>query len=303
MRTLCLYNLTAISVKNMDIENIFRGRTYWGEVIFYPLQPKDISSPGWLAYLHEINKILIIGGDGTLHHTIQYLINKPVEINLVPAGTANDFACWIGLSLNPLKSLDQLEHGKTIKYDTINANGQHIVSGGGFGMGCLVVKNVSRLKKSRKWALLIKLAGDKIYSLLLVWHSIFDPNKACSFKIIDNGNVWEYKSHACVFTNQASLGKNIVVARGTRATDGLFNFLLFKNPSCPSLLYSILKIKMGLGGKDRYQCRREVNKISIHCDKRLSAFGDGEIIPESEHWDICCHKASLNMRVPERFNG
>ncbi|WAC08500.1 MAG: diacylglycerol kinase family protein [Thermodesulfobacteriota bacterium] len=272
-------------------------------MIFYSLQPKDISCPGWLTFLDEVSKVLIIGGDGTLHHTIQHLINKPVEINLVPAGTANDFARWVGLFLNPLKSLDQLENGKTIKYDTISANGRHVVSGGGFGLGFLVADNANRLKKSHKWTLLMKLTGDKIYSLLLVWHSIFARNNTCSFRITDNEDVRDYISHACVFTNQASIGKNIVVAPGTKATDGLFHFLLFKNPSCQSVLYSLLKIKMGLSSKDRYQCRQEVNKISIYYNKRVPAFGDGEVIPESEHWDLCCHKGALNMRVPEKFNG
>jgi diacylglycerol kinase (ATP) len=287
----------------MDIENILRGRIHWGEVMFYPLRPRDISRPGWLTYLDEIGKVLIVGGDGTLHHTIQYLINKPVEISLVPAGTANDFARWIGLSLNPLESLKRLENGKTIKYDTISANGRHVISGGGFGLGYVVANNANWLKESRKWTLLMRLAGDKIYALLLVWHSIFARSDSCCFRIEDNEDVREYRSYACVFTNQASLGKNITVAPGTRATDGLFHFLLFKNPSCPSVLYSVLKIKMGLSNRDKYQYRQEVDRLRIYCHKRLPAFGDGELIPESEHWDLCCHKASLNIRVSEGFNG
>ena len=80
MKTLCMYNLAARSVKDMDISHILRGRKYWGEVIFYSLQPEDISSPGWLSYLTDVSRVLIVGGDGTLHHAIQHLINTPVEI-------------------------------------------------------------------------------------------------------------------------------------------------------------------------------------------------------------------------------
>ena len=303
MRTLCLYNLESKSAKTLDIRGLLKKREYWGDVIFHSLQTEDIKNPRWIDHLGKIEKILILGGDGTLHHTIQHLVNMPVEINMLPTGIANDYASYTGLSKEPLLTLDLLESGKTIKYDTINVNGQHVISGGGFGLGYLVVKSSFHLRQTRAGKYLIKNAGHRIYSLLLVWHSILERHRGFYLKIKNNNDVLEYKSYSCVFTNQANLGKNIVVAPETLATDGLFHFLLFKNPSCPSVLNSVIKIKMRRSENDNYLYRREINHVSINFREQIPAFGDGELIQEAKDWEISCSKASLNMRVPGNFNG
>lgn len=303
MRTLCLYNLNSKSCGTLDIKGLLKGRGYWGEVIFQSLEMSDISNPRWINYLDDINNILIIGGDGTLHHTIQHLINRSIDISLLPVGTGNDFASYVGLSDKPLLSLDQLENGKTIKYDTINVNGHHVISGGGFGLGYMVAKSAIQLRKTQVGKILVRNIGHRIYSILLLWHTILERHNGFFLTAKNSRDELEYKSYSCVFTNQSNLGKNIVVAPGTNATDGLFHFLLFKNPSCPSVLNSVIKIKMGRSDNDSYLYRREINHITINFKEYLPAFGDGELIGEAKDWEITCCKSSLNMRVPKKFHG
>jgi diacylglycerol kinase (ATP) len=303
MRTLCLYNQEAASMKGVDMARLLKARSYWGETVFHRLRPDDIPSPGWLARLPGADRVLIAGGDGTLHHVIQHLVGKPQEINLMPAGNANDFGRWIGLSPDPEKTLDILEKGKTMKYDTISANGRHIISGGGFGLGYSVARSAMGLRKSAGGRIARRLLKDKVYSFFLVWHSLVSRRKGLRLKVRDEAGARYYVSCACIFVNQSTLGKNILVAPGTNPSDGSFHFLLFENPSCPSVLRSVVKIRMGMGGRDRYQHRRETERMHISCAESLPAFGDGELIPESEDWEIRCHKGSLNMRVSEGFNG
>jgi diacylglycerol kinase (ATP) len=303
MRTLCLYNLNSKSAGNLDVKDLLRGRRYWGEVIFHSLQPTDINSPAWADHLGNVNNILIIGGDGTLHHTIQHLINRQIDINLIPSGTANDFASYAGLPSKPSLSLELLENGKTIKYDTICVNGQHVVSGGGFGLGYLVAQSALKLRNTRTGSLLIRNAGHRIYPLLLLWHSIVEKHEGFFLTVKNRSDVLEHRSYSCVFANQGKLGKNIVVAPETKATDGLFHFLLFKNPSCPSVLNSVIKIKMGHSDRDNYLYRREIEQVTVNFTESLPAFGDGELIKEAKEWEISCCKSSLNMRVPRNFHG
>jgi len=291
------------SAGSLDIKGLLKGRKYWGEVIFHSLQTTDIHSPKWVEHLGNMDHILIIGGDGTLHHTIQHLVSRQIIINLIPAGTANDFASYVGLPDRPLLSLELLENGKTIKYDTICVNGQHVVSGGGFGLGYMVAQSAFKLRNTRTGSLLIKNAGHRIYPLLLLWHSIMEKHKGFFLTVKNSSDVLEHKSYSCVFTNQGKLGKNIVVAPETNATDGLFHFLLFKNPSCPSVLNSVMKIKMGHSDRDNYLYRREIKQVTVNFRESLPAFGDGELIKEAKDWEISCCKSSLNMRVPKKFYG
>ncbi len=159
------------------------------------------------------------------------------------------------------------------------------------------------LKNSAGGRLIRRLMKGKIYPFFLIWHSLVSQREGLCLRVSDEAGVRHCTSRACIFVNQSTLGRNILVAPETRPSDGRFHFLLFENPSCPSVLRSVLKIRMGIGERDRYQHRRETERIHVSCGECLPAFGDGELMPESDSWDIVCHKGSLNMRVPERFDG
>src|SRR6185437_9152970 len=48
--------------------------------------------------------LVSIGGDGTLHLSLQVVAGTGVPFGLVPAGTGNDFAAQVGLSSSPVRA-------------------------------------------------------------------------------------------------------------------------------------------------------------------------------------------------------
>ena len=60
---------------------------------------------------HSVDRVIAIGGDGTVHEVINGLMNSGKKelpsIGIVPVGSGNDFAFSLGISSNPSTALEQ----------------------------------------------------------------------------------------------------------------------------------------------------------------------------------------------------
>jgi len=61
--------------------------------------PRDLPSGG-------LDALVVLGGDGAVHHAVQYCAATGTPLGLVPAGTGNDLARGLGLPLDPLRAAD-----------------------------------------------------------------------------------------------------------------------------------------------------------------------------------------------------
>ncbi|MBQ2373981.1 MAG: YegS/Rv2252/BmrU family lipid kinase [Alistipes sp.] len=81
----------------------------------YDMQPLPIrfgANP--FDWSGEVDLAVVAGGDGTMNYVVNAMMNRGLSINLgiIPAGTANDFAGAIGVSNNVLKAAYQVAHGE-----------------------------------------------------------------------------------------------------------------------------------------------------------------------------------------------
>jgi diacylglycerol kinase (ATP) len=56
----------------------------------------------------EIEAVVVVGGDGTVHAAIQALAGGRTPLGVVPAGTGNDVAAMLGMPTDPLAAADAL---------------------------------------------------------------------------------------------------------------------------------------------------------------------------------------------------
>jgi len=303
MKTLCLYNPLARKVRGSDIFKLLKGRDYWGDVYFHALSPIDLTEPKWLRYLDDAKQVLILGGDGTLHHVAQFLVHRDTLVHIIPYGTANDLGRWIGLGSDLLQNTIALETGKTVAYDAITANGRYVFSGGGFGLGYLIAENSHHLSGNNVGWLIKKLAGTNLYTLLLIWNIIRHPIIHYMHQCRLGDSKKEVDTPLVVFTNQAILGKGVLLAPDTMSTDGRYQLIIFRNTNSRSILLTLCGIKLKLKRNDPWLDRSEVQQITLEWRIPVPAFADGELLPPEKTWKIICHRGALKLRVPITFNG
>ncbi|MBI1820496.1 MAG: hypothetical protein HY036_07120 [Nitrospirae bacterium] len=86
------------------------------------------------SLLKKVELVFCAGGDGTINEVANQLYGTAVLLGIIPVGTGNGLAREIGLSLDPIKAVDQVLNGKVIPVypGTINDHRFFLVSGAGF---------------------------------------------------------------------------------------------------------------------------------------------------------------------------
>ncbi len=301
MKTLCLFNPRAGRFGKDRLEKAFAGREFWGRVDFLSLaDPGARDLPGKLA---GYPRVAVFGGDGTVHHAIQHLAFGGTELCVFPAGTANDLTCAIGLSLRLERNLELFEQGKTVAYDTVSANGRHVITGGGFGLGYQAAATANRLRSGPLGGIFRKCLRAKIYLATLAWHGLAAPPRRVRYALDIDGIRSEGETQSILFCNQALMGKRVLIAPGTSATDGRFHLVRFRNPGTLGILKTLGHVKAGAARAETMLERAEAVRAHLEFSEAVPAYGDGEEFPAAAHWHLQCHPGAIRLRVPQAFGG
>lgn len=173
------------------------------------------------------------GGDGTVHHVLQHVINcpKPPIFAIIPGGTANDFARTLNMPMNPVKAAEMIIKQQTKQIDIGQFNDHYFLNF--FGIG-LVTETKQAVSESG-----IKATLGRFSYYLSSLQSLNAPEPfSVSVKsdtrhyegdaimvMVGNG---QYTGGVRAFFNQADM------------SDGAFDVLIIKNVSARSL-FEIIK--------------------------------------------------------------
>lgn len=66
-----------------------------------------------------VERLLVLGGDGTVHHVVQVLMGRErnVSLGVLPGGTSNDWFRMLNLSGDPVEAFRQVIEGRSEKAD------------------------------------------------------------------------------------------------------------------------------------------------------------------------------------------
>lgn len=235
----------------------------------------DISR--FVAKLDRADKLIVIGGDGTLHEVLNGLSkNHEIAIGYIPAGSGNDFARSLNIPLAYEKALECILRGEEKKLDVLKV-GEHVcatIVGAGFD-GFVV-------EQSNKWVLkkwLNKLGLGKISYLLTVILAVFQY-RPCQIELTVDGvterfsNVW-----LVAVGNLPYYGGGMKICPKAVGDDGQLDICVVSNLSSISLLSFFPNVFLGkhiaLTSK---VATRKGRQISIAASTPTIVQGDGEIL-------------------------
>lgn len=103
-------------------------------------------------YQHQVDCVIIGGGDGTLNAVVDSLVETNLPLGILPLGTANDLVRTLKIPMNIKKACDVIAHGKLKSIDLGWVNGKYFFNVASIGLSVDITNKLSRGLK-RRWGI------------------------------------------------------------------------------------------------------------------------------------------------------
>ncbi|MBU9722091.1 diacylglycerol/lipid kinase family protein [Bacillus alkalicola] len=135
-------------------------------------------------YEKQINGIIVVGGDGTLHQVVNRFYTYHLTFGLIASGSGNDFGRALKIPKGISKAIQRINDNKAQKYDLLEVNGKKVLSVVGVGVDAetAIQCQTSKLKKVLNRAFIGRL------TYLIVLFQCLRYYKPVDLEVIDDKN-------------------------------------------------------------------------------------------------------------------
>ena len=190
---------------------------------------KDNSGLGDFIREADPDGLLAAGGDGTLHEVVNLLMREHIElpVAILPSGTSNDFATYLGVDADQEAYFDHIAAGRTRKVDLGLVGSEYFVNVASAGMVTSIAHEVDVRLKNVMGKMAYYLRG---LSTLPQFHPLELSIQA------DGEQVFDGRAFLFVIVNSGVVGsfKNAAVA--AKVDDGKLDMLIVKYCSMPEIM-------------------------------------------------------------------
>ncbi len=254
------------------------------------------SSEELTAFLNKskkFNKILILGGDGTINQVLEYVVeNDNISVGILPVGSGNDMAKNLGF-LPPFKEeyILNIINGTIRSVDICKCNNKYFCNELGIGFAAKVAHDYNSspfLRGKAKYYF-------QIFKNILFYKSkelfISTPEKSYSEKVF-----------LVSVGNGKTTGGGVPLTVNAKIDDGLMDVCLVKDLTILPRVENLMKALKGKHLDLPYVNYFRTNKILIESTEDIIAHMDGEMF-KTNKLDISLYKQKLNVIFNPNFTG
>ena len=235
----------------------------------------------------QFARVVVAGGDGTIHHAVRGLANTPTALGIIPSGTGNDFAGAAGIPVDPVAAARMLSTCSALPVDLGAVGDVPFCCVAGIGMDTPALQYINRSRiRSRK--LLYKIAA--IRTLL---HYV-----PCELGIEVNGEVIQDRVVFAAFSNTPTYAGGVPVVPRASIFDGKLDYCVFLDQPLVQRAMTFMYMKRGrhLG---RPGVRSGVaNAVRIDSATPVPITLDGELTSLATPTDIRLLPGALQLICP-----
>lgn len=225
--------------------------------------------------LSEYERVLVVGGDGMIHHVINTLAKNTesaVPVGIVPAGTGNDFARALGLDVKrPSKNLDLFLSSESKAVDLGEVNGTRFGAICSTGFDSIVNERANGMR----WP-----QGRRKYDLAMIQElPRFKPRR---YRITIDDHIRDVQAMLIAVGNGSSYGGGMKVCPEANLNDGLLDVMIL-NP-VPKFEFLRIFPKVYSGSHTSHPQVEVIRGREIHIEGEAITYADGErIAPTPVH--------------------
>jgi diacylglycerol kinase (ATP) len=160
--------------------------------------------------------VVAVGGDGTVNEVASALVNTPAKLGIVPSGSGNGLARYLGIPLQVPEALDLLTEHSTRKIDVGKVNGRYFFCTFGTGFDASVGHKFAT--DSRR--------GMLSYVRATIHQFInYSPKK---YILKTSHKKIRLKAFLVTFANAGQYGNNAYIAPNAAIDDGLLDLIILR---------------------------------------------------------------------------
>jgi YegS/Rv2252/BmrU family lipid kinase len=248
------------------------GNADWAGTV-YPTHATELARQ---AGEEGYDRVIAMGGDGTMHEVINGLMQLPLEkrprLGVVPIGSGNDFSHAVGISSKPEEAMRQVLSGTPHKLDIARMTDNHgrseyWANAVGIGFDAIVTIN------SRKVPV---LKGFGIYLAAVIKTIMLDYENFIITARID-GQEWQREVFLLALCNGPREGGGFHVAPGATPDDGWLNYLSMEKMSRLNMFITLPQVMNGTHLHHPRANFGRFKKMELHSNRPLYIHTDGEI--------------------------
>ena len=253
-------------------------------IIFETTGNADIIALQNLYSVHEPNRILIVGGDGTIKFAAEALEQFDVIFGIIPAGSSNGLAVDLGLPESIESSLEIAAGSNFMDIDMIEINGKKSIHLSDLGLNASLIKNYENGETRGKLG----------YALQIIT-TLVELGDSFSAQIQVNNKIINCEATMIVIANSQKYGTGVTINPNGKMNDGKFEIILLKN------LDLIVFTKIVTGNIPENSNDIEIistDKAIISTTQPVSFQIDGEYIGEETQLDIKILPSQMKIAIP-----
>jgi YegS/Rv2252/BmrU family lipid kinase len=256
-----------------DIDKVIKVHQKYGfEVVPYRLGQGFGMDKAFDGLDESFRYVLIAGGDGTIDLAVNVMKNRKIEIPIamLPVGTANDFAKYIGMPEDVEAACEQILTSKAKKIDIGRINEKYFINVASTGLFTDVSQRIDENLKNTIGKLAYYLKGLEQV-----------PNfRKLKIKVTSEHGVFDGDMYLMLVFNGQTAG-NLKFAYKSEVDDGMLDVIIFKAVMFKDLIPLIVDMLRGAHLEHENAIMYfKTDKIRIECHEDIVTDIDGERGPD-----------------------
>ena len=234
--------------------------------------------------------VVAVGGDGTVNEVAQGVIGSGVPMGVVPCGSGNALARFLGLPDDPAAACRLMMLGSTRTLD-VGRIGDHVfISSAGIGIDAEVCRTFNSRPGSRRGLLPYVVAGF-LKSLTY---------KPSTVQMVMDGTTRRGRPVLLAFSNTGRFGNGVTIAPAARADDGLLDICFIEDIGFWKLLWHSRRLFTGTVDRMPGYTGYQTASCRIECEVAPLFQVDGEDVQSTvTTLDVSVEPAALTLAAPE----
>jgi diacylglycerol kinase (ATP) len=223
-----------------------------------------------LALAHEcvaagVETLVVCGGDGMVHIAVQALVDSDASLGIIPAGSGNDVARYLGIPRNdPQRAADIVVGSHTRTIDLARAGDRHFVTVLAAGFDSKVNERANGLRWPK---------GQMRYNLAtLAELRVFEP---LPYVLELDGETRRLDAMLVAVGNGPSFGGGLRITHGAEIDDGMLDVVIIKPMSKLQLVRTYPKLYTGKHVTHPQYEHHRVRSVTVAAPG-IVAYADGE---------------------------